>query len=63
MLLEVPKMKVITIATMSERFKMGGSLARVSLRELAQKGLIKCVAPSSRMPVYTNTKDAAPGPA
>jgi small subunit ribosomal protein S25e len=50
---EVPKMKVITIAAVSERLKIGGSLARAGLRELAQKGTIKCVAPSSKGPVYT----------
>ncbi len=53
MMAEVPKMKVVTIATMSERFKIGGSLARVGLRELVSKGLLKCAAPSSKMPVYT----------
>ena len=46
-------MKVVTIATLSERFKIGGSLARISLRELIAKGLLKVVAPNSKMGVYT----------
>jgi small subunit ribosomal protein S25e len=46
-------MKVVTIATLSERLKIGGSLARVALRELVAAGKLKCVAPSSKAPVYT----------
>lgn len=46
-------MKIVTIATLSERLKIGGSLARAGLRELVEKGLLKVAAPSSKMPVYT----------
>ena len=46
-------MNVVTIATLSERFKIGGSLARIGLRELVSKGLLKLVAPSSKAPIYT----------
>ncbi len=51
-------MKVITIATLSERFKIGGSLARIGLKDLIQRGLIKAVSASSKMPVYTRVETA-----
>ena len=50
-------MKVVTIAMLSEKFKMGGSLARIVLAELVEAGKLRCVAVSSKMPVYTRTSD------
>jgi len=49
---EVPKMKLVTIAAVSERIKLGGSLSRVGIRELVQNGQLVCVAPHSKMAVY-----------
>ena len=51
------QMKVVTIATLSEKHKIGGSLARVMLRELVEAGKLRVVAPSSKMGVYTRTTD------
>jgi small subunit ribosomal protein S25e len=51
--LEVPKMKVVTLATVSERLKIGASLARVGIRDLVAQGLLKVVSYSSKIPVYT----------
>jgi small subunit ribosomal protein S25e len=50
---EVPKLKMITIATVSERLKVGGSMARAGIRELVTKGLIRPVSYNSKMPVYS----------
>ena len=38
---------------LSEKFKIGGSLARKFLAEQTKAGKIKAVAPSSKMGVYT----------
>jgi ribosomal protein S25 len=44
---------VVTVAVLSEKFKIGGSLARKFLAEQTKAGKIKAVAPSSKMGVYT----------
>lgn len=49
-------MKVVTIATLSERLKIGGSLARIGLRELVEKKLLRVVSASSKMPVYSKVE-------
>ena len=46
-------MKLVTIAAVSERLKIGGSLARAGLRELTAKGALRLVSASQKMPVYT----------
>merc|ERR1719231_1947160 len=53
MMSEVPKMKLITVATMVERLKINGGLARRCLLELADQGLIKPIAVSAEMKIYT----------
>ncbi|XP_014443264.1 40S ribosomal protein S25-like [Tupaia chinensis] len=40
---EVPNYKLITLAMVSERLKIRGSLAKAALQELLSKGLIKLV--------------------
>lgn len=40
-LVDAPKMKLVTIATLVDKFKIGGSLARVLLKHLEAKGLVK----------------------
>jgi ribosomal protein S25 len=47
------QMKLITIAAVSERIKLGGSLARAGIREMVEKGVLRVVAPHSKMPIYT----------
>jgi len=46
-------MKLITIATVSDRLKIQGSLARAAIKELVTKGTIKAVNYHSQSPVYT----------
>eukprot|EP01061_Rhynchopus_euleeides_P023960 TRINITY_DN3877_c0_g3_i2.p2 TRINITY_DN3877_c0_g3~~TRINITY_DN3877_c0_g3_i2.p2 ORF type:complete len:113 (+),score=53.12 TRINITY_DN3877_c0_g3_i2:51-389(+) len=50
---DVPKFKVISVAVISERLKVNGSLARQALAYLVEKGLIKNVSFSSKIRVYT----------
>ena len=40
-LVDVPKMKLVTIAALVDKFKINGSLARVLVRHLVEKQLIK----------------------
>lgn len=47
------QIKVVTIATLSERFKMNGSLARAIIKDLVQNGTIKPVRVTSKNPIYT----------
>jgi len=60
---EVPTGKVITPATVSDRLKINGSLARRGLRELAAKGLIRPVAIHNRQILYTRMNAPATAPA
>jgi len=56
---DVPKkMKVITIYSLIDQFKINGSLARRGLRELMSKNLIIPVAPSGPYAVYTKSPEA-----
>lgn len=40
MLKEVPKILVVTRAVLCEKFKVGGSVARALIKELAKRGVI-----------------------
>jgi len=53
MMAEVPKYKMITPSILSDRLRVGGSLARSAIRELLAKGLIKPIAESSHQKIYT----------
>ncbi|KAI8621329.1 S25 ribosomal protein-domain-containing protein [Chytriomyces sp. MP71] len=60
---EVPTYKLITPSVLVDRLKINGSLARVAVRELAAKGLIKPVVISKKQAIYTRAtkeEDAAP---
>ncbi len=46
-------MKLITLSGVSERLKVGGSLARNILKELVNKGLIRTVSYHSKQGIYT----------
>ena len=52
---EVPKMKLITVATMVERLKINAGLARKAILELEEKGLIKPIVKSAKMKIYTRS--------
>ncbi len=43
MMKEIPKAKLITLSVVSERLKVNGSVARVAIRHLEEKGLIEHV--------------------
>ncbi len=47
------QLKVVTVAVLSEKFKIGGSLARIFISLMIKDGKLKAVAPSSKMGVYT----------
>lgn len=50
---EVPKMKVITVAALVERLKINAGLARKAILQLTEEKLIKPVAVSASMKIYT----------
>jgi len=54
---EVPKMKLITIARVSEALGVTGSVAKRGLRYLEEKDLIKPVVKHSNMMIYIVKKD------
>ena len=53
LLKEIPKMKLITTSGISERLKVNGSVARASITELHEKGLIRQVLKSRNQLIYT----------
>ena len=57
---EVPSMKVITPAAVSDRFKITLSLAKVGLKELEKKGAIVPVSVTRHLMLYTRSKKEAP---
>ena len=53
LLKEIPKAKIITPAIVSERLKVNGSLARVAIRHLEEKNLLKPVCKHHTGGIYT----------
>lgn len=53
LLAEVPKMKLVTIAAVSDRLKVTGSLARAGIKDLVSRGLLRVVSYHSKAPVYS----------
>merc|ERR1712084_195800 len=54
LLKEIPKAKLITPAVVSERLKVNGSIARLAIRHLEEKGVIAIVGDkSSALMIYT----------
>jgi len=53
---EVPSMKMITPAILSERFKVSASLAQKAMRDLESKGLIRNVIRHNKLYVCTRGK-------
>ncbi len=58
LLVEVPKYKMITPSILSDRMRIGGSLARAAIRELAAKGLIRPLVKHSKQLIYTRATGA-----
>lgn len=56
LLKEVPKMKLITPATVSERLKINNSLARSAIKELVSLGKVKCVSYHRAQGIYTKAE-------
>merc|ERR1712000_14339 len=52
---EVPKGRVITPASVSDKFKINASLARKALKDMARQKLIERVVTHSSLMVYTRT--------
>ncbi|KAI9668601.1 MAG: 40S ribosomal protein S25 [Alyxoria varia] len=50
---EAQSYRLITVATLVDRMKINGSVARHALRELEDKGLIRKVVAHARCTVYT----------
>ena len=55
LLKEIPKMKLITSATVSERLKINGSLARAGIQELLELGKIRTVHYHHAQGIYTRS--------
>merc|ERR1711957_304301 len=54
LLKEIPKAKLITPAVVSERLRVNGSVAKVAIRHLEEKGLVVVVGEkSSKCMIYT----------
>merc|ERR1711870_209142 len=54
LLKEIPRAKLITPAVVSERLKVNGSIARLAIRHLEEKGVIALVGDkSSALMIYT----------
>jgi small subunit ribosomal protein S25e len=50
---DVPKMKTITTATVSERLKINGSLARKAILKMEEDGLVRRVLHHNRQWIFT----------
>lgn len=50
---DVQSYRLITVATLVDRLKVNGSLARQALEELEEKGLIKKVVGHSKLNIYS----------
>ncbi|CAH02204.1 Rps25a/Rps25b [Kluyveromyces lactis] len=50
---EAPTYRYVSVSVLVDRFKLGGSLARVALRHLENEGIIKPVSKHSKQAIYT----------
>ena len=53
---EVQSYRLITVATLVDRLKINGSLARKALNELEEKGTIKKVVGHSKLSIYSTSR-------
>ena len=56
---DVQSYRLITVATLVDRLKINGSLARQALKDLEEKGQIKQVVGHSKLQIYTRAVTAA----
>jgi len=56
---DVMQWRLITVAVLVDRLKINGSLARASIRDLEQKGVIRRVVSHSRMLIYQRASAGA----
>merc|ERR1719412_1976659 len=59
MLVEVPKMKMITPSILSDRLRINGSLARATLKHLEAEGLIRPICKHNAQLIYTRATNVA----
>lgn len=52
---DVQSYRLVTIATLVDRLKVNGSLARKCLADLEEKGMIKPVVTHSKMKIYSTS--------
>ena len=50
---DVQSYRLITVATLVDRLKINGSLARQALKDLEEKEMIKCVVRHSKLSIYS----------
>ncbi|KAL2149752.1 hypothetical protein VTH82DRAFT_8404 [Thermothelomyces myriococcoides] len=56
---DVQSYRLVTVATLVDRFKVNASLARKLLKDLEEKGQIKQVVGHSKLKIYTRVVGAA----
>ncbi|KAK6208296.1 ADP/ATP carrier protein [Pestalotiopsis sp. IQ-011] len=56
---DVQSYRLVTVATLVDRLKINGSLARKCLQDLEEKGQIKSVVTHSKMKIYTRAVGAS----
>ncbi|EPX73753.1 40S ribosomal protein S25 [Schizosaccharomyces octosporus yFS286] len=56
---EVPAFKFISVSVLVDRMKMNGALARIAIRDLADRGVIQKVDHSSKQFIYTRVPAAS----
>ncbi|KAI1820561.1 ribosomal protein S25 [Xylaria intraflava] len=56
---DVQSYRLVTVATLVDRLKINGSLARQCLRDLEEKGQIKPIVTHSKMKIYTRAVGAS----
>jgi len=55
---DVQSYRLVTVATLVDRMKINGSLARKCLKDLEEKGLVKQIVGHSKMKIYTRAVGA-----
>ena len=53
---DVPTYKYVSVSVLVDRLKIGGSLARVALRQLEEDGIITPVLKHSKQAIYTHAQ-------
>merc|ERR1711862_13340 len=56
LLSDVPNSRLITVATISDKLRVNGSLARAAIRDLESKGLVKKVSTHNAQLLYTHVE-------